>query len=469
MDKHKSTFALFFGTRDVFPDSLIAAARRESAAALEKLGYRVLMLDENATKAGAVQSPQEGAKYAAFLAAKKGKYDGVIIILPNFGDENGAVVAMQDVDVPVLILAYPDELNKMGPAVRRDGFCGKFSIMDVFCQYGIKFTALKPHTVAVGSKAFVENIDYFDRVCRVVKGVRRMKVGSVGARVTPFKTVRIDELALQKHNITVETYDLSYVFDKMRKVSADKIKAKMAVYENAVNLCKTPAESKENLARMGVALDDLISEEGLDAIAIRCWFEVQQQFHISPCMILGEMNNRFVEAACEVDLGNAIVMRALRFATGQPSACLDWNNNYGDDENKCILFHCGPVPMDLMTEKGTVTDHSMIATVVGENKSFGPNVGRIKPMDFTFGSLLTRDGRVCCYVGEGAITKDPIAADFFGCAGVAQIDRLQDVLLHVGTMGHRHHVSISPGRVADPMREAMTHYLGFEVTMPQCS
>src|SRR5512142_3580120 len=110
----------------------------------------------------------------------------------------------------------------MGPATRRDSFCGKLSIMDVFRQNGVRFTALKPHTVRPGSEKFCSNVDEFDRVCQVVNGVRGMVVGAIGARTTPFKTVRIDEVALQRHGITVETFDMSDVFHRMRLVKSEE-------------------------------------------------------------------------------------------------------------------------------------------------------------------------------------------------------------------------------------------------------
>jgi len=55
---------------------------------------------------------------------------------------------------------------------------------------------------------------------------------------------------------------------------------------------------------------------------------------------------------------------------------------------------------------------------------------------------------------------------FFGCAGVARIDALEDVLRHVGYSGHRHHVSVTPGRMRTPLREALGYYLGFDVALP---
>jgi L-fucose isomerase-like protein len=94
-------------------------------------------------------------------------------------------------------------------------------------------------------------------------------------------------------------------------------------------------------------------------------------------------------------------------------------------------------------------------------------VGRIAPTDFTFGSMVTDEGRLRFYLGKGKFTADPIPDEFFGCAGVAQIDQLQDVLLHVGYNGYRHHVSVTPGYVQAPVRHALERYLGFDVALPQ--
>lgn len=465
----KSTFALFFGNRGFFPASLLMAAREELSRVFEKLGYDVIMLDAAATRHGAVETVAEGRIYAQWLKENAGKFDGVILSLPNFGDENGAVAALKDAGVPILIQAYPDELDKMAPALRRDAFCGKMSIMDVFVQNDIPFTALKPHVVAPTTDAFAAQIDYFDRVCRVVKGMDNLVVGAIGARTTAFKTVRIDEIALQRNGITMETFDLSDVFVRMESVSesSDAYKAKSEVLKNYAAFPNAPAESYARIVKLGVVLDEIIEEAGLDAVAIRCWVEMQRHLGISPCVLLSELNNRGIPAACEVDVGNAVAMHALSCASGNAAACLDWNNNYGDDEDKCILFHCGPVPQSMMTAKGTVTGHAILDNAPGITSSYGCNVGRIKPGPFTFSSMLTADGELHFYVGEGEFTTDPIPDDFFGCAGVAQIEDLQDVLLSIGMEGHRHHTSVTPGLVGAPVCEALEYYLGFDVSVPQ--
>ncbi|MCL5105067.1 MAG: hypothetical protein M1133_13260 [Armatimonadetes bacterium] len=465
----KTKFALFFGNRGFFPASLIASAREEMSRVLKGLGHDTLILEPEATRHGAVETPAEGEVYAKFLKAHEGEFGGVIICLPNFGDETGAVAALKNAGVPIFVQAYPDDLDKMAPELRRDAFCGKVSILDVFVQSGIPFTTLKPHTVAPSSKAFASNVDYFDRLCRVVNGMKNLTVGALGARTTAFKTVRFDELALQRHGITVETFDLSDVFARMAKVSESEAayKEKSNKLIGYTDFSCVPSGALDKLVRLGVVVDRMVDEYKMDALAIRCWVEMQQQLGISPCVLLSEMNDRFVTAACELDVNNAVAMYALSRASGAPAACLDWNNNYGDDEDKCILFHCGPVPQSLMTAKGKVTDHAILANAVGPGCSYGCNVGRISPTPFTFSSLATQQGQLRFYLGEGEFTGDPIPEDFFGCAGVASIPSLQDVLLHVGVNGHRHHVSVAPAHVAAPVREALEKYLGCDVSCPQ--
>jgi L-fucose isomerase-like protein len=465
----KTTFALFFGTRGFFPASLIASARDEMRRELNALGHEVLMLDASATRYGAVETPQEGEVYANFLHAHRGQFGGVIVCLPNFGDETGAVAALQGAGVPIWIQAYPDEYDRMGPALRRDSFCGKISIMDVFRQYGLKFTAMKPHTVKPGTGQFKANVQEFDRICRVVGGVKGMVVGAIGARTTPFKTVRIDEVALQRHGITVETFDLSDIFLRMKAVKVEETAytGKAKALRGAAAWEGVPGQAFDRMVRLGVTLDTLVEEANLDALAIRCWTEMQLQMGISPCTVMGLLNGTGLASACEVDLGNAVAMKALHLASYEPVGLLDWNNNYGDEDDKCILFHCGPLPSSLMDGQGHVTDHLILMSTVGEGNGYGCNVGRIKPMSFTFGSLMTDEGKVKMYLGEGCITRDPVPDDFFGVAGVAEICNLQDVLLHIGANGHRHHVSITPGCVQEPLREALGHYLNFDISIPQ--
>ncbi len=462
----KMTFALYFGNRGFFPESLISIARTEMKTTLEKLGYDYLIMDEGITRYGAVETAEEGRKYAAFLKENRGKYDGVILSLPNFGDETGAISALEDCGVPILIQAYPDEVGKMDFNSRRDAFCGKFSVMDVFYQYKLPFTVFKPHTVHPLTDIFEQQLREFAAVCRVTNKMKRFTVGAVGARTTAFKTVRFDELTLQKKGITTEALDLSELFLRVRdiKTQTDRFKDKRDRLINYTSFAGVPEEKVDMLSKVSIAIDDIISDYNLDCLALRCWIELEKELGIAPCVLLSELNDRGFVAACELDVCNAIPMYALSLASEMPATCLDWNNNYGSDENKCILFHCGPVPQRLMTAKGQIVDHPMFAKSFGAGCGWGCNVGRIAESPMTFASSKTENGSLIFYLDEGRFTNDPIEHGFFGCGGVAEIQDLQNKLQKIGKQGFRHHVGVTFGQVAIPVREAMTTYLGYEFT-----
>jgi L-fucose isomerase-like protein len=418
------------------------------------------------TRYGAVETYAEGRAYAKFLEAHKGEYDGVVLALPNFGDENGASEGLRDCGVPIYILAYPDELDKMDFSLRRDAFCGKFSIMDVFHQYQIPFTAWIPHALHPTSPVFAEHMRQFAAVCRIVKGMKRFRIGGIGARPTLFKTIRFDETTLQKYGVTTEVFDNSDLLIRMNKIASDdpELKAKMQRFRDYSNFSVVPESSLETLSRISVAIDRLVEEYELDGIGLRCWSDLQLTAKISPCVILSELNDRGIVAACEMDVCNAMAMHALNLASQEPAACLDWNNNYGDDPDKCILFHCGSIPQKLMTEKGNVIPHKMFAKGLGEACSHGANVGFIKAMDFSFVSTMTADGKLFYYSGEGKFTGEPLGEGFFGCGGSAYVPDLQKKLNVIGYAGYRHHVSVTPGLWTKAIDEAFLHYLNYNKT-----
>ncbi len=460
----KQTFALYFGNRGFMPAELIAGARRDMVRAVTDAGYGYLMMDENATRYGAVETRDEGRIYARWLKAHEGEYDGVILCMPIFIDENGAAAALQDAGVPILMQAYPDELGKMDFKNRRDAFCGKFSVTDVFEQYRIPYTVMKPHVVDPLSPAFAENLRDFAAICRVVKGMRRFTIGCIGARTTAFKTVRFDEVTMQRYGINVESFDLSELFELVRgKADTDPaVAAKQAALESYTDFSRVPEDKKCMLAKIGVVIDEYIAAYHLDAIALRCWNEMETYLRVCPCVLLSELNDRGIPASCEIDMCSAITMRALALATEGPAACLDWNNNYGDDPDKVILFHCGSTAQKLMAAKGTVTSHKMFDKT-DPGSGWGTNEGRIGVFPMTFSNCKTEDGRITVYFSEGSFTGDPIEPEFFGCGGVARIDGLQDKLIRLARGGFKHHTTVANGHVQAALEEAFRVYLGYDV------
>jgi L-fucose isomerase-like protein len=460
----KMTFALCFGNRGFMPGELILEARSDMIKAVTRAGHECLIMDESATRYGAVETRDEGRIYAKWLEEHKNQYDGVIFSMPIFVDENGAAEALRDAGVPILMQAYPDEIGKMGFKHRRDAYCGKFSVTDVFYQYGIPFTVFKPHVVHPLSEKFTENLNEFAAVCRIVGGMKRFTIGSLGARTTAFKTVRFDEIALQKYGITVESFDLSELIFKVQSMPDDAagLAEKLERLKAYTNVEGVPEKNLLTLAKIGNIIDSYIEDYHLDAITLRCWNEMETILRVCPCVLLSELNDRGIVASCEIDLCSAITMRAMNLASGKPTTVLDWNNNYGEEENKVILFHCGPVPQGLMAEKGTVTEHKMFAKN-DPGSGWGCNEGRIAAFPMTYSNCRTEDGKLIVYISEGEMTADPIEDGFFGCGGVAEIPDLENKLYKLARGGFKHHTSVGVGKMKDVLEEAFKTYLGYDV------
>ncbi len=116
-----------------------------------------------------MQSREDARRYAAHFRAQREDIDGLVICLPNFGDEIAIFELVNEarLDVPILLQASNDEIDKVDVASRRDAFCGKFSVANNFYQYGVPFTDTTSHTSDVDGAEFAADLDRFVRICRV--------------------------------------------------------------------------------------------------------------------------------------------------------------------------------------------------------------------------------------------------------------------------------------------------------------
>lgn len=460
------TFGLIVGNRGFFPDHLAKSGREEMIAVLEAAGYGVVCPGPEDTKYGAVETRAEALKCGDLFRANASKIDGIIVTLPNFGDERAVAEALRraDLDVPVLIQATPDSASKMTIADRRDSFCGKMSVCNNLRQYGIPYSLTTLHTEAPTSEQFKKDLAWFAAVCRVVNGLRNLRVGAIGARPAAFNTVRYSEKILESYGITVEPIDLSEIFGRIEKRSDSDaaVAAKLKAIREYVPTTDVPEASLLKMAKLAAVIDEWMQANGLAISAVQCWTSMEEYFGVVPCTVMSMMSNNLMSSACEVDIPGAIAMHALRLASETPSALLDWNNNYGDDPNKAVCFHCSNLPKHFFQD-ARMDFQEIIAGSVGKLNTFGTCVGRVKSGPMTFARFSTDDtnGDIRGYVGEGRFTDDPL--ETFGGAGVVEIPRMQDLLRFICENGFEHHVAASFSQSAAAVYEAASNYLDWEM------
>jgi L-fucose isomerase-like protein len=462
----KMTFGLIVGNRGFFPGHLATTGREELIKVLQTAGMDVVVLGPEDSKHGAVETYAEAKRCADLFKANAQRIDGVIVTLPNFGDERAIAdtLRLARLDVPVLIQATPDVPGQMLITHRRDSFCGKMSACNNLKQYGIPYSLTTLHTEAPDSPEFAKDLQWFAGVCRVVKGLKNLRIGAIGARPAAFNTVRYSEKLLEHSGISVETLDLSEVLGRIERMkdSDEAAQQKLRTIEKYVSTSGIPAAALMKMAKLGAVIDGWMRDTQVEISAVQCWTSLEENLGVVPCTVMSMMSESLLSSACEVDVCGVIGMHALQLASGTPSALLDWNNNYGTNPNKAVCFHCSNLPKHFFTEV-KMDFQAIIAGTVGKENTFGTCVGRVKAGAMSFARFSTDDltGRIRGYSGTGTFTDDPL--ETFGGAGVVEIPELQKLLRYICENGFEHHVAANFSTVADVVHEAASRYLGWDM------
>lgn len=267
-----SALGVIFGNRNFFPDHLIGEARKDILGLFEELGIEGVMLDERGTKLGSVETYSDAKACADLFKANRARIEGILVVLPNFGDEKGVAdtIKLSGLRVPILVQAYPDDLGRLGVENRRDALCGKISVCNNLRQYGFRYSLTSLHTAHPKSEAFRKDLRNFLGVCRVVNGLDSLRLGAIGARPGAFNTVRYSEKLLQASGITVETIDLSEIMGDAGRLSDDspRVKAKIEEIQAYAKHDKVPSPAIVRMAKLGLVITDWMTANDLQASAI---------------------------------------------------------------------------------------------------------------------------------------------------------------------------------------------------------
>jgi len=465
----KITFGVIIGTRAYFNSDLAKDVKKQLLATIKKEGHDYVILDEGATPTGSssIETREDGLKCAKLFRENRDKIDGIIVSLPNFGFEIGIINAINEseLNVPVLVQACDDENDKVDLDRRRDAFCGKLSVCNNLYQYGIPFTDTTLHTYSIHSDLLAKDINKFAAICRTVKGLSKARIGAIGARPSGFQTVRASEKILQASGITVVPVDLSEILGAAHKIG-DKDKKLLKRVDEISAYAKVPKEYAEKLAlqaKFGLAVEDWLEANDIDATAIQCWDSLEQNYGCAACVTMSMLGERLIPSACEVDIAGAVSMYALTLASGSPSALLDWNNNFAEERNKCVCTHCGNFPKSFVNNDLELGTLGVLGRTLGKVNTFGAVKGKVKSGPFTYFRISTDDNFGCIksYLGSGKITDDPYGMD--GCIAVTEVDNLQGLMKYICKNGYEHHVAMCRENVVDILEEVVDNYLGWDL------
>ena len=448
---NSTCLGVIVGNREFFPDVLISEARKDLTKLFPELRIEPVWLSPEESKLGAVETWADAQKCGELLRKNRDRIEGILVCLPNFGDEKGVAdsIRLAETHVPVLVQACPDDLDQFGLDRRRDAFCGKISVCNNLRQYRFPYSLTRDHTVAILDPRFREDLVQFVQTCKVVHGLRRVRIGAVGARPNAFNTTRFSEKLLEANSITVNTIDLSEVFGNAAKISSDdqRVRRRVEQIRSYADASKAPDEAIVRMAKFALVVDDWMQSLSITATAIQCWSSLQKNFGVNVCTIMSMMSEQMLPSACEVDIAGVVGMYALQLAGGSPSALVDWNNNYGGDPEKCVFFHCGNWAKDFLPDIRIATA-PILGTTLGEENTFGALEGRTLAGPVTFGRVSTDDlaGKITAYVGEGEFTDDPLKT--FGTRAVVKVAGLPALMHVICQNGFEHHAAMNRSHTA---------------------
>lgn len=470
MKNGKTCFGIIIGTRAYFNSALAKDVKKQLLKVLNDAGYEYVILPEDATPTGSssIETLEDGIKNAELFRQHRDEIDGIIVSLPNFGYEIGIIntISRADLNVPVLVQACDDENDKVDLDSRRDAFCGKISVCNNLYQYGIPYSLTSLHTYSVYSEELVKDINKFAAICRVVDTLRHCRIGQIGTRPLGFNTCRASEKLLQRSGITVVPADMSeLIFDAQKLADDDpRLVKKLAdIHEYA----KVPESYEEKLrvqAKFGVAVEEWVKVNQVDALALQCWDSLEKNYGAAPCVTMAMLGDMGIPCACETDITGAVSMLALHLAANAASALADWNNNFAEDRNKCVCTHCGNFPRGFIGNKNLkLTPLGVLGRTLGKVRTFGAIDAKVSEGPFTFFRISTDDpaGKIRAYVGEGEITNEPYGMD--GCIAVTKVDNLQKLMKHICRHGFEHHVALVRGHVAEILQDAIENYIGWDL------
>ena len=462
------TFGIIVSTRNCFPSHHVRAAREGIMQLLRQLGHDYVIVGETDTRLGAVMTLDEAKTTADLFKNHRDKITGIIVVLPNFGEELGVAEAIDraGLGVPILIQACDDDFDKLDIANRRDAFCGKISLCNNLKQRGIPFTLTTMHTCALDSEGFRADVQRFASICNVARGMDGSRIAMLGARPAAFNTVRFSEKILQKYGISVQTVDLSEVISAAGAISDNEaISAKISEIQSYGRIPENIESQKiTQQARLCLAMERFVDEMDCQASTVQCWDSIVNNYGCAACLGMSMMGERGRPSACESDVVGAVSMLAAQLAAGSPPALMDWNNNISGDGDRCIVLHCSNFPKSFFAcPEIDIGCLDVLGSVLGQERTFGACKAQVAAGPVTFIRITTDDvrGEMKMYVGEGEFEDEEIPTK--GGVASCRVPGLQRLLRYICDNGFEHHVCFVRGHVADVLEEAFGKYMNIEV------
>ena len=369
----------------------------------------------------------------------------LVVNQPTIGDGRLAPTIGQVWGDPVVLWATPERPG--ADKVTACALVGQHLFASLLRQLNRPFELVYGPTLAAPTKAALTDAA---RLVHTACALKRAKIGLVGSHVPGFSNLAVDPARLtatlgsQLVQLGLHEFiEATRAIDEARvKAEVEQIRALQLPSEEGIGDAELAVD-----ARYSLAIGDLMSGNGLDALAIRCWPELPEVVGQWPYLAFARLASARQAVALEGDADGALGALVSELIGAGPSFITDW---LAHDEHLITAWHPGMAPLQLCPAAGT-PGGPRLSRHFNNRKPLCVDAELRAGMDVTLFRLWSCDGRYHLTAVEGRTEKltQPLAGNSAGLRLERAVPRWFDDLCHAGMP---HHLAIAEGRHADRFR-----------------
>ncbi len=327
------------------------------------------------------------------------KVDALFVPFCNFGQEEAVARLAKDLNVPLLVWAPRDPAPVGLEARQTDSQCGIFAATKVLARYGVTFTYIE--NCRLEDPPFEKGFAQFLSTASIVKAFRNARIMQVSVRPQQFLSVMVNEAELlEKFGIELVPITGAQAVNAIHDVlenDDDEVDELVRDIEKTLDMSRLA--DKRVVAAIELGLMKLAVRYNCTAIACDCWHTIRNAFGIAPCFIFGDLHDRGLPCACELDIHAAIACLMATAATGNRAASFvaDLTIRHPEDDNCELLWHCGPFAKQLKDPKAE-------GYIVRDGQGYYP----LKKGELTVLRFDGLNGEYSCLVGKGDSVEGPV-------------------------------------------------------------
>ncbi len=402
---------------------------------------------------------------AEAIEAKKrisqGEYDLLLIQVSTFADGN-LISPLAETGVRLGLWGIP-EITSTG-AIPNNSFCGVNMYGSIIHQYIDRNMPYKWFFGDVTDPLFRDRFQITVRALGALRALRGAKIGLIGGIAPGFNDLYYDERQTkEKLGITVDRVlefsdvkdkALSYPLEEILPIVGDIQKESAGVAPDMTRM------GLENTARVYRAFEDLVKENGYDAIAISCWPRFRKELGIVVCSVIGRLLENGIVAACEGDVDSAISMLMLHHLTDVQPMLMDLSKpDFTDDT--VLMWHCGSAPKRYADKNGVLFDGhykpGSRVTCMDDIRVSGVNNMYYQAQPVTVARFTDNYRSMLIFTGDFVDKADHSYDGSRGWVGNMTMDgeslSALDLVNTIMARGLQHHFPIVAGHVEEEVRE----------------